>query len=118
MAEFKQLRIGILQQLNGGFRAHIAVVNKRCIPADHRKIIGVVRNARLQNLVTLTVGQRARLPADNLCNLCPVRGDQLCGGRRSGHLRHVKNEVILTQPVGIGLHQGRPGPLQLLVRNA
>ncbi len=40
------------------------------------------------------------------------------GGGRARNLPHVENEVVLTQPLRIGLDQRRGGPLQFLADDA
>ena len=57
VAELEQLRVGILQQLDGGLGAGGRVVEKGGVPSDDREIVGIVRNARLQNLLALAIGE-------------------------------------------------------------
>src|SRR6266496_6542482 len=66
MAELKQLRIGIFQQLYGSFRPGGGVIEERAIPPDHGQIIGIVGNAGLHYLIALAFGESCSLAAHDL----------------------------------------------------
>src|SRR6202163_152408 len=53
VTELQQLRIGVLQKLDGRLSASLAVVQESGVPANYSQIIGVVGNPGLQNFVAL-----------------------------------------------------------------
>src|SRR5271157_1532383 len=124
MAELEQLRVGVLQELDRGLGAGGRVVDEGRVPADHGQIVGIVGNARLQNLLALAFGKHRHLAADDLGNLVSVRGQQIVGRGRAlilagVYLANMEDEVILLEPLGlVGLDQSRSGALQLLARDA
>src|SRR5689334_14811597 len=106
MAEFKQLGVRILEKLDGGFSARCRVVKKCGIPADDGQVVRVVGNPALQNLVSFAFRQRRSLPANNLRDLTAGGVQQLCGGGLGGHLADMEDEVVLVQPIVVGLDEG------------
>src|SRR5882724_8716894 len=114
MAELEQLRVGVFQQLDDGFRARSAVIEKGAIPADHRQIVRIVRNLRLQYFLAFAIRQGAVFTAHDLRNASPFNGEQFGRGRVSGDLAYVEDKVIFVQPLVVGLDQSRPRALQLL----
>ena len=118
VAEFQQLRVGVLEQLNGGLGARFAVIKKSRVPADDRQIVGIVRSAGLQDFVAFAVGELGDFSAHNLRDASALGGAQLVGGGRTGNLPDVEDEVVLAQPLRIRLHQGRGRPLQFLADDA
>ena len=118
VAEFQQLRVGVFQQLDGGLGARLAVVQEtlrssRSPPDrwDSRKCgTAEFRCARRRKAGRFLRGRFAR---------CARPGKRTARRRReSRNLPHVENEVVLTQPFRIGLHQRRSGPLQFLADDA
>src|SRR5947208_16344658 len=99
MAELQQLRVGILEKLNGGLSADFTVVEKGRVPANHSQIIWIVRNSRLYDFVAFAIGQLCRLAADDLANPRPFRTDQLSRIRRTSDLTGIKDTVIFAQPL-------------------
>ena len=105
MAELEQLRVGVLQQLDGGFGAGLRVVDEGRVPSDHGEVVGIVGNAGLQNLLALAFGEHGHLAADDLGDLVSLDGEQVVGRGRAVNLAHVEDEVVFLQPLrsGIGL---------------
>ena len=118
MPEFQKLRVGVLQQLDGGFRTGGAVVDERPVPADDRQIIGIVGNVRLHDFLPLAIRELRGFSADNLCYVVCVLSQKVGGGRGTRDLSHVENEIVFVQPIRVRLHQGRSGALQLLFNNS
>src|SRR5579863_37146 len=81
VAELEQLRVGVLQQLDGGFGAGGSVVNESGIPADHRDVVGIVGHAGLQNLQLLAFGKDGGFAAHDLGDAVGLRSQQVGGGR-------------------------------------
>src|SRR5580692_2761903 len=79
MAEFEQLRVGIFQQLNGGLGAGFAVIQKSRIPTDYCQIIGVIRDARLQDFVLLPFRELRGFSTNDLRDTRAMRRNQLIG---------------------------------------
>src|SRR5580704_4299803 len=52
VAELEQLRVGVLQKLDGGLGAGGGVVDESGVPSDDREIVGIVRDARAKNFLT------------------------------------------------------------------
>ena len=73
MAEFEQLRVGVLQQLDGGFGAGLRVVDEGGVPSDDREVVGIVGDAGLQNLLALAFGKHGGFAANDLGDLRRVR---------------------------------------------
>src|SRR6266850_1428807 len=103
MAEFEQLRVGVFQQLDDGFCAGGAVIEKCTVPADYRQIVRIVRNLRLQYFLALAIRQCAVLTAHDLRNASPFSGEQFGRGGVSGDLAHVEDEIVFVQPLVVVL---------------
>ena len=110
VAELEQLRVGVLEQLNRGFGAGVAVVEKCRVPADHGQVVLVIGNARLQHLSAFAGGEREPVAAHNLRDFKPVIAGQVGGSSRAACcFAHVKDEVVLAEPARVGLdHRAWP----------
>ena len=53
VAEFEELRVGVLEELNGSIGAGGGVVEEGCVPADDGEVVGVVGDTGLEDLVAL-----------------------------------------------------------------
>jgi hypothetical protein len=106
VAELEELRVGVLEQLNGGLRAVVRVQEKRRVPADDREVGVVVRDARLQHLGALARREPLPVAAHDLRNLEAVIahhvGSGLGGGLRRLFIAHVEDEVVFAEPARVG----------------
>src|SRR6185312_3177359 len=118
MAKFQELRIGVFEELNRGFRACRGVVDESTIPTYDRQVIGIVRDSALHDLIALAFGKRAEITSHDLCNLRSMETEEVGSGRRSGNLPNMEDEVVFAEPVFVRLNQRGRGPLQLLASNA
>ena len=82
VAELEQLRVGVLQELDGGLGADGGVVDEGGVPSDDREVVGIVGDARLQNFLALAFGERGRFSADDLGDVVALGGEQIVGGGR------------------------------------
>src|ERR1022692_1284323 len=80
MAELEELRVGVLQELDGSLGAGRTVVDEGGVPADYGEIVGIVGNPRLQNFLALAIGERLGLAAHNLRDEVALRSEEV--GRR------------------------------------
>src|ERR1700746_2484912 len=119
MAEFQELRVGVLQQLNGGFSTGLRVINEPRVPPDDGKIVGIIGDATLENLLALAFAKRGSFAADNLGDAPALRREEFFGRGSTLDLTEVKNEIILLQPVlfFVGLDQCGGGTLQTMVNH-
>src|SRR5215472_7712038 len=99
MPEFQELRVGVLEQLDRGFGAGLGVINERGVPPDDRKIIWIIGDAALENLLALAIAKDGSFAADDLGDAAALRREEFFGRRTTLNLTEVKNEVILLQPV-------------------
>src|ERR1700686_1265712 len=108
MAEFKQLRVGVFEQLHYRFRSSLGVVEKCSVPADYRQVVRIVRDLRLHDLLLLAIREWNIFAAHDLGNASALRREKL--GRRwiTRDLAHVEDKVIFMQPSVIELYQRRP----------
>src|SRR5215469_17662425 len=82
VAKLKQLGIRVFEELDSSLCTGGRVVNESAVPTDHGQIVWIVRDASLQDLLELAVGQRRGFPADDLSDLRPMLGKQIrCRGR-------------------------------------
>ena len=72
MPKFEQLRIGVFQELNGSFGPCRAVIKEGRVPANDGKVVGVVRNLRMEHLGALAFGEAGSVAANHLGDLPPV----------------------------------------------
>src|SRR5215831_13252436 len=99
MTEFQKLRVGVLQQLNGSFSTGLRVIDERRVPSDHGEVIRVVGDTALENFLAFAFAKSGSLAADNLSDAAAMRREKLVGIGRAVDLAHMKNEVVLLQPV-------------------
>ena len=83
MAELEQLRVGVLQKLDGGLGAGVGVVDEGGVPSDDGEVVGIVGNAGLENLLALAVGEHGHFAADDLGDLISVGCEQGVGRGRA-----------------------------------
>src|SRR5215469_2975465 len=116
VAEFEELRVGVLQELNGGLGSGLRVVDEGGIPSDNGEVAWIVRDARRENFLAFAFGERGGFSADDLRDRVRLRGEKLFRGRTAVDLADVEDEVILLQPVlfVIGLDKRGCGALQAL----
>src|ERR1700679_1947081 len=114
MAEFEKLRVGVLQQLNGGLRAGCRVVEKCRVPCDDGKVLRVVRDLRLEHFGDLTFRESDTVTAYDLCNLRAEAGGQLCARWRTGGVTDMEDEVIFAQPSRVRVLHSLRNAAQLL----
>jgi hypothetical protein len=116
VAELEELRVRVLQQLDGGLSAGGRVVDEGSVPSDDSEVGGIVRDAGLENFLALGFGESGGFSADDLGYLVARGSQEIVGGGLSLNLADVEDEVVLLQPVVlvIGLDQGGGGALQLL----
>src|SRR5579863_9540689 len=107
VAELEQLRVGVLQELDGGFGAGGRVVDEGGVPSDDGEVVGIVRNARLQHFLSFAFGELRGFSADDLGDLIALGCEQVSGGGRSFYFAQVEDEVVLLQP---GVALGFAGP--------
>ena len=81
VAELEELRVGVLQELNGGFGAGRAVVDEGGVPADHGEVVRIVGDARLQDFLAFAVGKRLGFAANDLGDVVALSGEQIESGR-------------------------------------
>ena len=77
MAEVEELGVGVLDELDGGLGAGGGVVEEGGVPADNGKVVNVVGDAGLKNLLTLGFGEAAGVAADDLGDVKRVLVDQV-----------------------------------------
>ena len=119
VAELEQLRVGVLEELDGGLGAGLRVVDEGGIPSDDREVAGIVRDAGLQNFLALAVGECGHLSANNLGDLVALRGEKFVRGRRAVDLANVEDEVVLLQQFGgVRLDQRGGGAFEFLPDDA
>src|SRR5579859_948980 len=121
VAELEQLRVGVLQKLDGGLGAGSGVVDEGCVPSDDCEVVRIVRDARLENLLALAFGEGGGLATDDLGDLVSMGGEQVVGGGGGIALdfAHLEDEIVLLQPLGaVGLDQRGGGAFQLLPDDA
>ena len=75
MAELEQLRVGVLEQLDGGLGADWSVIDEGGVPADHGQIVGIVGNPRLKNFLAFAIGKRLTLATHHLRNRASLRSE-------------------------------------------
>src|SRR5271169_214125 len=114
VAEFEELRVGVFQQLNHGFRARRRVVEKRGVPADHGQVVWIVRDLRLHDFLLLAVGERNVFAADDLGDASTLGRKQFGRRRITRDVTHVEDEVIFVQPTVVKLDQSRARAFDLL----
>src|ERR1019366_5054861 len=114
VAEFEELRVGVFEQLDYGFRAGRRVVEERSVPADHGQIVRIVGDFRLHDLLLLAVGERNVFAAHDLGDASALGREQFGGRRIAGDVAYVEDEVIFMQPAVVELDQGGAGALDFL----
>src|SRR5580700_2572558 len=119
VAEFQQLRIGILQELDSRFGAGRSVVDKGSIPSDHGEVAGIVGNPRLENFLAFTVGKRLVLTAYHLRNAICLRCQQVRARGGPCNLPQMEDEIVFLQPLGgVRLDQRGGRTLKFLLDDA
>ena len=90
VAEFEQLRVGVLEQLDGGLGAGVRVVDKGGVPSDDGEVVRIVGDAGLQNFLALAVGERGSISPRTTCAIwsrCAARSSSARRRRRRSRAR-------------------------------
>ena len=114
VAEFEELRVGVFEQLDDGFRAARRVVEERPVPADHGEVVRIVRDFRLHDFLLLAIGEGNVFAAHDLRDASSLGREQFGRRRIAGDVAHVEDEVVFMQPALVELDQRGPGALDLL----
>src|SRR5436305_1591759 len=117
MAELEQLGVGIFEQLNDRVRTGRAVIEKRAIPADHSQIVRIIRDARLQDFLIFAIRKRYVFAPNDLGNASTFSRQQSRSRRIPRNIAHMKDKVVLVEPLVIELNQRRAGTLDLLLND-
>src|ERR1700674_1829406 len=112
--EFEELRVGVFEQLNDGFRAGRGVIEKRSVPADHGQVVRIVRDFRLHDFLLLAVGERNVFAADDLGDASTLGREQFSRRRIAGDIAHMEDEIIFMEPAVVKLDQRGTGALDFL----
>ena len=66
VAELEELRVGVLQKLDGGLGAGGRVIDEGGVPSDDGEVGRIVGDAGLENFLALAFGEGGGFPADDL----------------------------------------------------
>src|SRR6266576_6415195 len=116
VAKLEKLRVGVLQELDGGFGAGRRVVDEGGVPSDDSQVGRIIGDAGLENFLALAFREGGGFPANDLGDGVALRGQEFFGVGGSFDLAHMEDEVVLLQPAVliVGLDQRGSGALEFL----
>ena len=108
VAKLQQLRVGKLEDLEGGLHTGLGVEHEGRVPRRHDEVIGQVGQPVVHHLVALLAAERLAFAADQAGNLLGTRRHEILGGRRRLESGHRHDQVVFAQQrLATGCHRRR-----------